>query len=325
MSQKRPDPHHYMDIPSLGPLETVGCMLCGGAETATVTTQHWFGEEFHVVRCVRCHLMFTNPRPSPQWKTHYYDPRYNPLMEDLNREFLYLPMQDRILAFRHLLQFIKNHLGPGGTLLDVGCAGGQFVHMAREQGFAATGLDPSPGALAYASEHYGLKLILGEAEHMPVPDHTYDVVTLLHVLEHFRNPLDVLREIRRILKPGGTLFVETPNCLRFYLLERYLPVLKWAFLRLPHRLGSAGTREIPWYPFDHYYHWTRGTLMTALRRSGFEKCRTYIVDNFASSMPAQGAFPFYHKMYMHLVKSLYAISRQRLNVWGLLIATCTAP
>ncbi len=312
-----------MDIDSLGPLEMVECSLCGCNQTLPITFQQWFGSEFCIVKCTNCKLIFTNPRPTPEWRMRFYDPNCNPYMKELGRDFVYHPMDDRIIAFDRILKFTKNKVGTNNKLLDIGCAGGQFVKKALEHGFEAEGIDHSPGALSYAEKHYGIKLIRGEADNMPIPDNTYDIVTLLHVFEHFRKPMDTLQEIKRILKPGGMMFIETPNCLRFYLFEKYFALLKPTFFKIHNKIGPKWEKEIPWYPFDHYYHWTSDTLLTALWKTGFKQCHSHVLNNFSSSMPENGNFPSYHKVYMNIIKSLFVASSERLNLWGVLIATGT--
>lgn len=312
-----------MDIDSLGPLETVECSLCGCNQTLPITSQKWFGAEFCIVRCAYCNLIFTNPRPTSEWRKRFYDHRYNPIMSDLGRDFPYQSLKGRELASDHILEFTKNKVSTNNKLLDIGCAGGQFVKKALEHGFEATGIEPSPGALSYAEEHYGLKLIKGEAGNIPIPDNTYDIVTLLHVFEHFRKPIETLQEIKRVLKPGGMMFIETPNCLRFYLLEKYFALFKSTFFKIHNKTGPKWEKEIPWYPFDHYYNWTSDTLLTALRKTGFKQGRSHILSNFSSTMPENGHFPVYHKIYVNLVKSLFVVSSERFNLWGVLIVTGT--
>ncbi len=92
----------FMDVESFGPLEEVNCAICGSDQTTLVTIQDWFGESFHVVRCVRSKLMFTNPRPIPEWRERYYDPRYNPLMNHLERDFIHLETPGRLAAYKRL-------------------------------------------------------------------------------------------------------------------------------------------------------------------------------------------------------------------------------
>jgi hypothetical protein len=157
------DPY-FMNVESLGELEEVTCALCNSSHSRIIAIQHWFGEEFHVVRCEDCGLLYTNPRPTPGWRRRFYDPRCNPLIREKGRDFLYLPAAERVAAYERLLAFMRRTLGATGRLLDGGCAAGQFVKMAIDEGFDAQGFDCSPGASAYAKITFGLDIIQADAE-----------------------------------------------------------------------------------------------------------------------------------------------------------------
>lgn len=315
---------HFMNIDSLGPLEKVGCALCGPDDTSVIAVQQWFGEQFHIVRCKKCHLIYTNPRPTQIWRERFYDVRYNPYMREVGRDFIYQTTPERILAYRVLLTFIRNHVGPGLKLLDCGCATGGLVKMATEEGFDADGLECSHGAVAYAKERLGLKLIQGKVENAPIPDNEYDVVTLLHIVEHFPDPIQALREVQRILKPGGLLFIETPNFLKLYILQRYLTNLIPLYLRLYSRRSSEFRGLLPWFPFDHYYYWTPRSLLAAIQATGFEQYNTHIIRDY-KIYRTEARLPLYYKLYVETVNRLLQISRHRLNSWGVLIATAIKP
>jgi len=157
----------FMNVDSFGPLEEVNCAICGCNQTKLVTVQEWFGEIFHIVQCISCKRIFTNPRPTKEWREKFYDPQYNPAMKKEKRDFIYLETPDRLSAYRRVLKYLKDEIHSGTKLLDGGCAAGQFVQLAIEEGFDASGFDCSPGAIAYAHEHFGLELILAEVEKYP--------------------------------------------------------------------------------------------------------------------------------------------------------------
>jgi 2-polyprenyl-3-methyl-5-hydroxy-6-metoxy-1,4-benzoquinol methylase len=95
-------------------------------------------------------------------------------------------------------------------LLDVGCSRGQFVAAAAALGFAAEGVEPAP-RIAAAARAAGLTVHAGLLEEQRFPDATFDALTLFEVLEHLREPAGLLRECRRVLKPGGVLLASTGN------------------------------------------------------------------------------------------------------------------
>jgi len=98
----------------------------------------------------------------------------------------------------------------GARLLDVGCGNGQYLITARTLGWDAWGIDPDPGAVA-AARSAGLRVEQRGFPDTGLPDGYFDVVTMNHVIEHLHDPVGALREVRRILKPGGTLWIATPN------------------------------------------------------------------------------------------------------------------
>jgi SAM-dependent methyltransferase len=143
---------------------------------------------------------------------------------------------------------VRRHVA-GGRLLDVGCATGEFLQVAAARGFEVEGLEPNPGTSAQARDR-GLNVrtaTLGDAGYDPA---SFDVVTLWHVIEHTGSPTQVLGEVRRVLRPGGVVAIETPA----------VDTIWFSLLR------SRWRQLIP----DHYYFFSRATIAELLRRTGFE-------------------------------------------------------
>jgi 2-polyprenyl-3-methyl-5-hydroxy-6-metoxy-1,4-benzoquinol methylase len=99
---------------------------------------------------------------------------------------------------------------PGLRLLDVACARGEFVAAAETLGFDAEGVEPVV-ELAHAGRAAGRKLHAGLLEDQHFAAGTFDAATLFEVIERLRDPISLLREIHRILKPGGVLLLSTGN------------------------------------------------------------------------------------------------------------------
>ena len=102
------------------------------------------------------------------------------------------------------------HGMPGGRLLDVGCGSGKAVRRLRELGWDARGLERDPVAV-HAARAAGVPVEQGDMATTPFPAATFDVVTLSHVIEHVHDPVALLRQCRRVLRPGGRVVVVTPN------------------------------------------------------------------------------------------------------------------
>jgi len=117
-------------------------------------------------------------------------------------EFFWVP--ERIPFFREALQ------PPGKRILDLGCRTGAFTRNFLE-GNEVVGLDVDRVALDVAAG-LGIEPVLSDVEApLPFPDESFDAVIAGEVLEHVRFPLSVLREVERVLRPGGVLVGSVPN------------------------------------------------------------------------------------------------------------------
>lgn len=161
----------------------------------------------------------------------------------------------------------------GGTLLDVGCGNGEFLDFARRAGWRVTGLEPDPRAAQVARAGGGeVDVREGGIEVLGEVRAAFDVITLSHVLEHVHEPLELLRACGRLLKPGGCVWIETPNV---------------------DSRGHARYRR-DWRglePPRHLVLFTHASLTAALRAAGFDRIepqtpRPVCAEIFAASEQA---------------------------------------
>jgi SAM-dependent methyltransferase len=139
---------------------------------------------------------------------------------------------------------------PPGRLLDVGCGDGTIMARLRRLGWSAEGTEVDAEAAAHARTEHGLTVHLGPLETLGFPDGAFDAVVMNHVIEHVHDPVSLLKECRRILRPGGRLIVVTPNA-----------------MSLGHRMLKAD-----WYALEHPRHlclFSRITLRECAERAGF--------------------------------------------------------
>ena len=99
---------------------------------------------------------------------------------------------------------------PHGRLLEVGCGSGRMLKSMQDKGWDVVGVDPDPIAIKNAKS-MGLIVYQGILADQKFEDDSFDAIALSHVIEHVPNPLDLLKECERILKPGGHLVLITPN------------------------------------------------------------------------------------------------------------------
>jgi len=138
-----------------------------------------------------------------------------------------------------------------GRLLDVGCGSGWLINQMRELGWHVEGVDFDPVSAQNANSR-GLLVHLGSLEAQKFASGQFDVVTMSHAIEHVHDPLELLKECRRILKPGGQLVVVTPNteslCHRIYkdkwlALDPPRHLHLFNLITLQHLVGLAGFRK----------------------------------------------------------------------------------
>ena len=94
--------------------------------------------------------------------------------------------------------------------LDVGCGAGTLLKAARKENWQAEGIEVSR-ALVELLRRQDIKVFHGDLAAAQFPDNSFDVAAAVEILEHIPEPLDVLREIYRVLRPGGLLWATTPH------------------------------------------------------------------------------------------------------------------
>lgn len=110
------------------------------------------------------------------------------------------------------MEFTAMHLRAvrGGRLLEVGCGSGQALRVLGELGWDAEGVDFDRAAVERARAR-GLSVRLGSLREQGYAAESFDAVVMSHLIEHVPDPLSLLEECRRVLKPGGRLVAVTPN------------------------------------------------------------------------------------------------------------------
>lgn len=151
-------------------------------------------------------------------------------------------------------------LSPGGRLLDVGCGAGSVADLARASFQRVCGCDLSIHALRRASlRGMAVACVDLNAGVLPYRDNSFDCVTCLEVLEHVVDPLRLLKEVRRVLRPQGRLVLTTPN------IRYFRNILK---LVLEGRFPHTTTDTFVWGG-GHLHYFTRADLAQLLGEAGF--------------------------------------------------------
>ncbi len=156
--------------------------------------------------------------------------------------------ENRAAGLRRRLDALQRH-APGRRLLEVGASDGQLLALARERGFEVAGVEPNGRLVEVALSEHGVTLFpgtLAEAGYAPT---SFDVVVMLHVIEHLPDPCAEVARVAELLRPGGLFLIETPT-------------LDNPWFRL---LGARWRQIIP----EHAWFFTEETLRRLLDREGF--------------------------------------------------------
>ena len=270
-------------------MEVVLCDLCRANDAEVIIKQRDLllsvtDDEFSIVRCRHCGLVYLNPRPARDLLGSFYPPVYYPPVSGKERPALqrqakrasarikrwvleeyygypsvyggawWRPLRKMMLwpdkTWRELKGRYPLPWRGHGQVLDIGCGAGGNLKTLQDQGWEPYGIEISEVAAAHARELIKGRIHTGTIETAPCPPGSFDLVVMSQSLEHLPSPLDALRRIYRLLKDDGLLVISVPN------------VHSWEF-----KLFGRW-----WFPLDpprHFYHFDRNSLSATLASAGF--------------------------------------------------------
>jgi 2-polyprenyl-3-methyl-5-hydroxy-6-metoxy-1,4-benzoquinol methylase/spore coat polysaccharide biosynthesis predicted glycosyltransferase SpsG len=257
-------------INGIAPNVSRNCPVCGaephGSALAHCTAR--FPERSYR-RCAYCGIMIMNrinPPPIEYAKEYFFEQYRQQYGKTYIEDFPHLKaMAKRRLAV--IKKIATNNSAP--PLLDIGCAYGPFLAAAREEGFSPHGIDPAEDAIRYVTQTLGIPAVQGFFPEAGTGE--YSVITLWYVIEHFRDCVPVLAEIRKMLKSGGILAFATPS-----------------FSGISGRASLK--RFLEHSPADHWTIWSPAVCVKALKMAGFTVKKTINSGHHPERFPLLGTF-----------------------------------
>jgi len=215
-------------------------------------TRFGIDSEYAIGRCPSCALEQTVPVPSQDELKNLYENYYNFSGE---KNTFYTRLRERFLfsglyaAWTAIDGDISFHRRKGrGRLIDIGCNEGRGLEICRRNGFAPEGFELNRAAAAVAKAK-GFSVFTDKLEDRP--GDFYDVALLSNVLEHSPDPKAMLAQVRRLLKPGGQVWISCPN-------------------RDSWLCAVFGRYWINWHVPFHISHFSPATVKSVLEGSGFK-------------------------------------------------------
>jgi 2-polyprenyl-3-methyl-5-hydroxy-6-metoxy-1,4-benzoquinol methylase len=269
-----------------GEAEWIVCPLC--SEQAAKRRHQESG--YVMVRCLRCGFFYQNPRTSQQ--------------ELLKAYQTYLPEGEEEIeawgkmvepVFRSGADLIERSM-PRGRLLDVGTGYGFFLALMQSRGWEVMGLEVSPTGAQYGRKRWGLSILPQPWEKSSFHEGEFDVVTAFYVVEHLPDPVAFLREVHRILRPGGMILVRYPHT---------TPIKDiLSLMRIQNDLYHL--------PF-HLSDFSPKTMRKALEEVGFTKIKT-VIGGFTA--PSNRAGKWAGRIFGNLAEGLCQLSRGKILLPG---------
>jgi SAM-dependent methyltransferase len=234
---------HYSECPS--------CSSRNIDPLITIKDHSVSQEDFVIWQCRECTLRFTQDVPAedsigPYYQSADYISHSNTSKGLLNR--LYQSVRKYTLGQK--ASFIISKTKPVGRLLDVGAGIGAFAATMMEKGWQVTGIEPDEGARKQAKTLFGLELY-SSTKLKELPAGSFDAITLWHVLEHIHELHDYLETLKKLLVPGGRIFIAVPN----------------------YRSADADIYKTYWAAYDvprHLYHFSPRSIDILMKKHGMQ-------------------------------------------------------
>lgn len=198
-------------------------------------------------KCPGCGLGWMHPLPSAEEIASFYPTSYYGANGAKFRSAIEFVV--RLVSARRL-RFLTKSLPPGAAVLDIGCGRGILLNELSKRGFRAYGTELSPSACASVDSNIDVR-VCHQLEEAGFDSGMFDQVVIWHVFEHLSDPAATLREIHRILKPGGTVVIAVPNFSSWQ--------AKWS--------------DSGWFHLDpprHLFHFSLESLERILNNHGFD-------------------------------------------------------
>ena len=195
------------------------CPVCAGKKTKKIFHRDFGGMEsivpfagYDVVQCMRCGAFYADNIGETMPLMHYYE-----MMSKYETE-AFSVSQEALAEYAFAIGFLRGHIAPEQSIIDIGCGNGAMLHMLQEQGFRhLTGLEPSEKNCRGITERWGIRAVAGALgeDIPPLVGETFDVVLMEGVLEHLLDVQGNVRDALAYLKKDGALYLNVPDLAAF--------------------------------------------------------------------------------------------------------------
>lgn len=243
----------------------LSCYNCSSSELklfANVPDRHYgIKGHFTMSICNSCGLVFMDPMPSDIELANFYPQEsYYSYHVDIFKKELWIKTFFRKILFLETGTNDPSFEKPG-SILDIGCGNGWKLFEYKQKGWSVRGVEPSKVGSSVGNQA-GLNIFNGDLLSAKFEPNSFDYIRSNHSFEHIHNPNDILQEIHKLLKVGGTLFIGVPN-IGGYIAKCFKDY--WYYLGAP----------------VHTFNYDVDTLSQILIKNGFKVKKVNYSSNFA--------------------------------------------
>lgn len=235
-------------------VEQVACPGCSGNDCVLIAAgpdydHHCCGDQlFNMVRCQACKTYYLNPRPTVDTLGVIYSPEEYYSYSFAERGSAWV-LRARRLRDRSKVERALKHVERERKqvkVLDIGAGDGALLEVFESSGVPGSnlcGVDLEPWAVERLHAR-GFNGTLGRVEELKLPTESFDVVTMIQVIEHVADPQKVMRSVNRTLRPGGVFLLETPNMASWD--RRFFAQKTWGGYHFPRHWTLWDLESIAW-------------------------------------------------------------------------------
>lgn len=230
------------------------CVLCDSSHISALFKKN----KYLMVKCRNCGVIYQMPQENKSNYLKNVQKHYSKV--DPSFKVAY----SRKILYKRFLNQVIHIKKKAARLLDIGCGMGYFLYLAKKDGWNVFGLELSPDLVKIGIQNFELYIQCGDFEESNFTDNYFDVITLWNVIDEFPDPLGCITKAKRILKPGGVLYMRTPNAAFHLFLYRIQQALKK--LHLEHIM--------PYQSFIfHIFNFNKKTVNWIFNNNGFKNIR----------------------------------------------------
>ena len=261
----------------------IKCNFCGNLESRLI-----YADNSHLVKCAKCGLVYSNVQMSIDMMKKFYNEEYFINMNSVKKGYTHYFNDEKniIKTFRRRMALINRYSSNKGRLLDIGCAAGFFLHVARKAGWDVEGVDISTVCAEYAKDRLHLRVQNDIFTNLKFDEGSFDLITMWDYLEHSITPREDILKARRLLKPDGLLVIATPD-----------------ISSLPSRIFKSHWIGIKLE--EHFYYFSRKNLLNFLTNEGFGVLKDCYIGKYVSSQIFIDRLMYYNKFLFYAAKKLF--------------------